>query len=470
MSATSANLGELDSFDVKRLMALNGPAVKLQQIAGAFHRYHASNRTFTRPRLQDQQNVAEDKKSAYTELSWRVHLLPYVDQLPLYESFHLDEPWDSPHNMTLLDKMPDIYRVDLAEDTKTRFQVVTGPQCLFGNAQAPQFRDITDGQGNTILALVVGVDRAVPWTQPDSFHLDPVDPVASLGKLPEGCVLCVTADAEALPLSTSIPAEDLVALATPSGNEVVDGQKLRRAFQENYRALLTKRMQDEGKPMERDITKVTPQTAAAGRSNRLKRIAEALLEYHQIYKQFPIAKGQSESLDAQGNPLLSWRVHLLPMLGHRPLYESFKLNEPWDSPHNRSLIEKMPDVFCDPYDQLDETKTRYVRLTGPETAFPEPTGSTMRSFRDGIADTLVTVSAGADKAVIWTKPDDIPYDAESPVGCLGDLSDTDSISYVRADGGVSVLSSSVPSDMFHAIVTPSGGERLPKEFAEYQLR
>lgn len=137
---------------------------------------------------------------------------------------------------------------------------------------------------------------------------------------------------------------------------------------------------------------------------------------------------------------------------------------------HRSLIENMSDVYRDPYDDLGDTKTRFVRLIGPGTAFPQPEGPRLRSFLDGPGNTLLAVSAGPDKAVPWTKPEDVVFDFQEPVTCLGDLSDTDSIFYVRGDGGVSILSSSIPPDMFKALVTPAGKERLPKEFADFQLR
>ena len=43
-------------------------------------------------------------------LSWRVLILPYIGNDDLYREFHLDEPWDSVHNKTLLSKMPDVYK------------------------------------------------------------------------------------------------------------------------------------------------------------------------------------------------------------------------------------------------------------------------------------------------------------------------------------------------------------------------
>ena len=49
-----------------------------------------------------------------------------------------------------------------------------------------------------------------------------------------------------------------------------------------------------------------------------------------------------------GKPLLSWRVQILPYLGHQELYNRFRHNESWDSEHNRKLFEHMPDVIADP--------------------------------------------------------------------------------------------------------------------------
>jgi len=65
---------------------------------------------------------------ARPNLSWRVHLLPYIGEAALYHQFHLDEAWNSPHHLPLLDQMPEIFRSrGFANDThKTRFQLFRG--------------------------------------------------------------------------------------------------------------------------------------------------------------------------------------------------------------------------------------------------------------------------------------------------------------------------------------------------------
>ncbi len=81
------------------------------------------------------------------------------------------------------------------------------------------------------------------------------------------------------------------------------------------------------------------------RQANLTKIGKAFHLYHEAYRLFPVADGH-EDLDPQKTRLgLSWRVHLLPFLGHEGLYKKFNLDEPWDGPTNSKLISEMPDVF-----------------------------------------------------------------------------------------------------------------------------
>src|SRR5262249_12243111 len=75
----------------------------LKQIALALHNFHSSNGRFPPAGSRD--------KNGNALLSWRVTILPFVEQQALFNEFHMDEPWDSPHNKTLLDKMPMLYAV-----------------------------------------------------------------------------------------------------------------------------------------------------------------------------------------------------------------------------------------------------------------------------------------------------------------------------------------------------------------------
>jgi len=78
-------------------------------------------------------------------------------------------------------------------------------------------------------------------------------------------------------------------------------------------------------------------------ANNLKQLALAMHTYHDKHRAFP-----ARAISKDGKPLLSWRVQLLPFLEQQALYEQFRLDEPWDSEHNRKLIPLMPAVFGGP--------------------------------------------------------------------------------------------------------------------------
>ena len=84
-------------------------------------------------------------------LSWRVALLPYIEEETLYKGFKLDEPWDSPHNIKLLPRMPKMYKParNYREPFTTYFQVITGSGGLLRNNRAPRLpKDFISGTSN----------------------------------------------------------------------------------------------------------------------------------------------------------------------------------------------------------------------------------------------------------------------------------------------------------------------------------
>lgn len=103
----------------------------------------------------------------------------------------------------------------------------------------------------------------------------------------------------------------------------------------------------------------------------LKTILVALKRYESANEYFPPAAIQS----SDGRPLLSWRVALLPYLEQTALYEQFHLDEPWDSPHNRPLADRMPAVFETPGFPAPQAKTRIRGVDAPGAMFGPPPGS-----------------------------------------------------------------------------------------------
>ncbi len=123
-------------------------------------------------------------------LSWRVYILPYMEQDSLFKQFHLDEPWDSPHNRTLIDKMPSIYRMPMSKTEKgrTNYLLPVGGGAVFEADKPTKFKEITDGTSNTIMAVEADDDHAVIWTKPEDLQFDPKDPTKGLGRFYNGCL------------------------------------------------------------------------------------------------------------------------------------------------------------------------------------------------------------------------------------------------------------------------------------------
>ena len=147
------------------------------------------------------------------------------------------------------------------------------------------------------------------------------------------------------------------------------------------------------------------------RSNQLKQMAIAFLNYESAKKSLPPAAIYSED----GKPLLSWRVAILPYLEQQELYNQFHLDEPWDSEHNRALIAKMPDMYADPRHGGSDGRTPYVVPTGERTVFPGREGMSLREINDGLSNTILVVQAAPENTVIWTKPEDWEVDFSDPL-------------------------------------------------------
>ncbi len=155
-------------------------------------------------------------------LSWRVHLLPYLDEGWLYKQFNLEEPWDSAHNKALIEKMPEIFKTpDVDEAGKTSLHVFTGPGAPFANDQAPNYRAYTDGTSNTIQVVKAGPNTADIWTKPGGLDFDPKNPIKALGTLTEDVFYAVLTDGSVQSVSKTTAAEILRRLIQHQDGEVV---------------------------------------------------------------------------------------------------------------------------------------------------------------------------------------------------------------------------------------------------------
>jgi prepilin-type processing-associated H-X9-DG protein len=150
-------------------------------------------------------------------------------------------------------------------------------------------------------------------------------------------------------------------------------------------------------------------------SNNMKRIVLAMHNYHDAHKTFP----PRASFDEDGKPLLSWRVHILPFIDQQELYKQFRLNEPWDSEHNKSLIDLMPPIYRNPSGVPSPNEASYLVPVGPGSIFEGRDGTSLAKISDGSSNTILVLEVNDDAAVVWTRPDDLEYDADDPLAGLG---------------------------------------------------
>jgi prepilin-type processing-associated H-X9-DG protein len=195
--------------------------------------------------------------------------------------------------------------------------------------------------------------------------------------------------------------------------------------------------------------------------NNLKQIGLALHNFHDVNKRFPAGGTR----DGNGKPLLSWRVHILPYLDQKALYDQFRLNEPWDSEHNKKLISPMPAVFVSPSSRRSKSDgcTVYREIAGDHTVFPPGVGIAISQIKDGTSNTIMLVEADDSRAVPWTKPEGIPYQNENPAaGWRGQF--PNGFNALFGDGSVRFLGLPIDAEVLRRLLLIDDGKPIPSDF------
>jgi hypothetical protein len=158
-------------------------------------------------------------------LSWRVLLLPYIEQKALYDRLHLEEPWDSPHNVKLLKEMPRDYAAPHGAmqpgPSHTYWHVFVGESTAFTGAQGLRYpQDIPDGPENTILFVLGG--PAVLWTKPDDIVYGPDIPLPNLYNVRPRGFFAAMCDARTYFVEKGVSERNVRAAITRNGAEKLD--------------------------------------------------------------------------------------------------------------------------------------------------------------------------------------------------------------------------------------------------------
>ena len=223
---------------------------------------------------------------------------------------------------------------------------------------------------------------------------------------------------------------------------------------------------DIGAMMTDAAKKVQEAAARMQDSNNLKQIGIALHAYHDTTGSVVIhgaGPGGKPLANATQKPLLSWRVAILPYVEQENLYKQFKLDEPWDSEHNKKLIPQMPKLFAPAKKPVKPGYTHLQMVVGPN-AMQLPSESLLR-ITDGTSNTIAVVEAA--EPVVWTKPDDVmlpgkdlPKDLKKKFGGLH----PNGFNVLLWDGSVRFVSNSISERTLGLLLNPRDGQPIPGDW------
>ncbi len=192
----------------------------------------------------------------------------------------------------------------------------------------------------------------------------------------------------------------------------------------------------------------------------LCQIKLALHNYHETHGTLPPAY----VADANGRPMHSWRVLILPFMEQQSLYARYNFAEPWDGPSNIKLLNSMPSNFACPsrFSENPTNLTSYVTITGPGTMFPDAGSVKFADVTDGLSDTLMIVEV-ANLDVPWTAPIDLDIrkmsmkvnDPKRP--CISSPH-PGGANVVFGDARTVFLYEGIPEASLRALITIAGGE------------
>jgi prepilin-type processing-associated H-X9-DG protein len=340
----------------------------------------------------------------------------------------------------------------------TYYQVFTGKDSLYPTPDTKvKIVQITDGTSNT--GLVFEAKDPVIWTKPEDLVLPKEGgKMPELGPMFKDGMNVAYCDGSVHWLRRDIDPKTLRALITPNGGEVIDEKKLEPPAAKQPDPPKPPPPAKEPAPQKKDALRALDE-------NNLKRIGLAMQDFHDTYDAFPAKALYSKD---RKRPLLSWRVTILPFIEQKSflsprgytspyieLYNQFKLDEPWDSEHNKKLIAKMPSIY-EPVGmgKIKEGMTHNVVFTGPNTVFEENKQTSITMVADSAGTSNTALVFEARDAVIWTKPDDLVFPKEG--GKMPEVGGMfkDGMHVLFCDGSVQWVRRDIDAAALRLIVNP----------------
>lgn len=198
-------------------------------------------------------------------------------------------------------------------------------------------------------------------------------------------------------------------------------------------------------------------------SNNLKQIALAMQNYADAYGTFPPAY----LADADGNPMHSWRVLILPFIENGAPFARYRFDEPWDGPNNRKLAAEMPSVYRCPSDAPSGNNTSYVVVTDPGTMFDGEQSTSPEEIRHRASTTLMIVEV-AGESINWMAPEDLdaqqmPFTIGGPGSGGISSGHAGGAEVAFADGSVRFVAMSIDANVLRALIDANAKIEMPPE-------
>lgn len=210
------------------------------------------------------------------------------------------------------------------------------------------------------------------------------------------------------------------------------------------------------------VKRVREQIGVTETRNALKHIGIAFHNFNDVYRKFPgtanlLEGSRGVAKDEKIYPF-SWRVAILPFIEQNELYEQYRFNEPWDSKHNLTLLDKMPEIYRSPFADEDQpaSETNFLGFAHSDSALGDGVGHKPSEFRDGLSNTILVMEARC--SIEWTNPSDIPADSFGlDNGVM--LFEDHPIQILTADGAVQSVSRD-EIEKLNKMLTRAGGETI----------
>ena len=198
--------------------------------------------------------------------------------------------------------------------------------------------------------------------------------------------------------------------------------------------------------------------------NNLKQLGLSLLNYDARKGHLPLVY----TVDASDHRLFSWRAELLPDLEQTDVYNSFILDEPWNSPHNIKVAQrKQPLLHCPSDEQASAYDTSYVAIVGSGFLWDPARTNSLKNIPDGAGDTIMLIEL-KNSGIQWAEPRDMDLDNLPPgitkENLLKSLSNhPGGFNVVFADGATRFIHDDIPWADFYAMLTIAGGEKVDRD-------